>query len=95
MTHTSPLPRRSALASLILAASLLSACGGGGDDGGVKPVAGSVDVTTQVAPAAATDAAAATSYTSSLADTPASTGDTLDPVAVPDTLGTDDTAEPT
>lgn len=95
MTHPRPLSRPAALAAWIVAASLLTACGGGHDHDDAQPVASTPDVTSQVAPAAATDAAVATSYTRSLADTPASTGDTLDPVAVPDTLGIDDTAEPT
>lgn len=95
MTQRRQLPRIAALGSLLIAASVLSACGGGGDDHRAPPSAGTVDVTTQVTPAAATDSAAATSYTNALADTPPGTGDTLDPVAVPDTLGTDDTAEPT
>lgn len=95
MTHARALRRHTALSCLILTASLLTACGGGGDDHPAQPGSGNADVTTQVPAAAATDSAAATSYTSSLADTPPSTGDSLDPVAVPDTLGTDDTAEPT
>ena len=95
MTHPRALRRHTALSSLFLTASLLAACGGGGDDHPTTPGPGNADVTTQVPAAAATDSAAATSYTSSLADTPSSTGDSLDPVAVPDTLGSDDTAEPT
>lgn len=95
MTHPRALRRHTALSSLILTASLLVACGGGGDDHPTTPGSANADVTTQVPAAASTDATAATSYTNSLANTPPSTGDSLDPVAVPDTLGTDDTAEPT
>jgi hypothetical protein len=69
---------------------LLTACGGGRTD----PVA-VADVTAQVTPAAATHPATATAYTSALADTPTAKGDALEPVAVPDQLATDDTAEPT
>jgi len=77
-------------ASAVLGLSLLSACGGGGD----RPAQASADPTVQVAPAASTDAAVATSYTSSLASTPPATTDTLEPLPVPATLATDDTAEP-
>jgi|GEM_PF-2213969 len=76
-----------------LALGLLSACGGGGDN--VKPVTATVDVTTQVPAAAATEAAAATAYVTALSSQPSSTTDVLEPVAVPDMLATDDTAEPT
>jgi len=69
---------------------LLTACGGGRTD----PVA-AVDVTAQVTPAAATNPSTATAYTAALADTPTARSDTLEPVAVPDQLATDDTAEPT
>jgi len=76
-----------------LALGLLSACGGGGDN--VKPVTATVDVTTQVPAAAATEAAAATAYVTALSSQPSTTTDVLEPVAVPDMLATDDTAEPT
>lgn len=69
---------------------LLSACGGGGG----HSAQGNTDPTVQVAPAASTDAAVATSYTGSLAATPPATTDTLEPVPVPAALATDDTAEP-
>lgn len=77
----------------VLALGVLSACGGGGDN--VRPVAVAVDVTTQVPAAAATEAAAATSYVSALSEQPVAKTDVLEPVAVPDMLATDDTAEPT
>jgi hypothetical protein len=70
---------------------LLTACGGGRTD----PVATAPDVTEQVTPAAVSDPATATAYTAALADTPTGRSDTLEPVAVPDQLATDDTAEPT
>lgn len=77
----------------------LTACGGGGDnhrpaDTPAPPVS-EADVTTAVNPAAVRDASVATSYTSSLAATPESKGDGLEPVVVPDALATDDSAEPT
>ncbi len=76
----------------------LTACGGGGDnhrpaDAPPGPVA-EADVTTAVNPAAVRDAAVATSYTNSLASTPQSQGDGLEPVVVPDALAMDDSAEP-
>lgn len=76
-------------ASAVLGVMLLSACGGGGHSAQT-----STDPTVQVAPAASTDAAVATSYTSSLASTPPATTDTLEPLPVPASLATDDTAEP-
>lgn len=78
----------------IMLLSVVSACGGGGDNG-TKPVTATADVTAQVPTAAAVEAAAATSYVSALADQPPAKTDVLEPVAVPDTLATDDTAEPT
>lgn len=81
-------------ATAMLGCVLLTACGGGGDNG-VRPVTATADVTTQVPAAAATEAAAATSYVSALADQPPAKTDTLEPVAVPAALATDDTAEPT
>ncbi len=80
-------------ACAVLGVILLSACGGGGHDAQTGATA-SADPTVQVAPAAATDAAVATSYTSSLAATPPATTDTLEPLPVPASLATDDTAEP-
>lgn len=76
----------------VLALGLLSACGGGGDS--AKPVTATADVTAQVPTAATTQAEAATAYTSALASTPPSQTDALEPVAVPASLATDDTAEP-
>lgn len=76
------------------ALALLSACGGGGGDG-ARPVSATADVTAQVPAAAATEPNAATSYVAALADQPADKTEVLEPVAVPDALATDDTAEPT
>jgi hypothetical protein len=69
---------------------LMTACGGGRTDVVTAP-----DVTTTVAPEVATSPVTATSYTSALADTPTAKADTLEPVAVPAQMATDDTAEPT
>jgi len=79
-----------------LALGLLSACGGGGDhkQAAAEPTA-SVDVTTQVPAAAATEAAVATSYVAALSSEPEAKTDALEPVAVPDMLASDDTTEPT
>lgn len=79
-------------ASAVLGVLLLSACGGGG--GGGPSAQTSADPTVQVAPAATSDAAVATSYTGSLASTLPATTDTLEPLPVPAALATDDTAEP-
>jgi hypothetical protein len=79
--------------SLILtgcAALLLSACGGGGGGGNSTP-----PVTEAVPAAAATDSAAATQYLVDLTAVTPANSDTLEPVAaLPDTLASDDTAEP-
>lgn len=79
--------------SLILsgcAALLLSACGGGGGGGGSTP-----PVTEAVPAAAATDSVAATQYLVDLTAVTPTNSDTLEPVAaLPDTLASDDTAEP-
>lgn len=87
---------RTAIATLALLT--LAACGGGdggGGGGGQGDTAQATsDPTVAVAPAASTDAAVATSYTASLASTPPSTTDTLDPLPVPAQLATDDTGEP-
>jgi len=91
MKHIDILRRAPAWAPVALL--LLSACGGGGDN--AKPVTATVDVTTQVPAAAATEAAAATAYVTALSNQPAATTDVLEPVAVPAMLATDDTAEPT
>jgi hypothetical protein len=48
----------------------------------------------QVSPQASTNATAAASYVDALASTPTSTANSLEPVAVPAALATDDTAEP-
>lgn len=79
-------------AGAVLGVLLLSACGGGG--GGGPSAQASADPTVQVAPAVSSNAAVATSYTSSLASTPPATTDTLEPLPVPASLATDDTAEP-
>lgn len=68
------------------AAVLLTACGGGGSQGPT--------VTEFVPAAASTDSVAATNYVAALTAVPASTTDTLEPVAVPDTLASSDTDEP-
>ncbi len=78
--------------SAVAATLMLAACGGGGD--GAAPSVTAVDVTAQVAPEAVAQPSAATAYVNALASTPASTGDQLEPVAVPASLATDDTAEP-
>jgi hypothetical protein len=85
--------RRAHAFAPLLALGLLSACGGGGDS--VKPVTATADVTTSVPTAASAEAAAATSYVSSLSTQPEATTNSLEPVPVPDKLATDDTAEPT
>lgn len=86
--------------SFVLATGL-TACGGGGDNRPPASSAGAptvsdagADVTLMVTPAAATDATVATSYTSSLAATPDTKADALEPVVLPDALATDDSAEP-
>lgn len=98
--HTFTLTKRAQAMAAVLSFVLgtaLTACGGGGDkhpaDTPGAPVA-DADVTTAVTPAAATNPAVATSYTSSLAATPESKSDGLEPVVVPDALATDDGAEP-
>ncbi len=71
-----------------ITATLLSACGGGG--GGSSTPA----VTEAVPAAASSDFGVATTYVAELTAEPASTTDTLEPVAVPDSLASSDTAEP-
>ena len=78
------------LASLLTTA--LVACGGG-DDPNTSPAA-PADVTAQVPPAAATSPDIATMYVSDLSAVPTATSDALEPVAVPEVLASDDTAEP-
>jgi hypothetical protein len=82
------------LASLAGGALMLTACGGGGGGDGVQPMTTAVDPTVQVSPQASTNATAAASYVDALASTPTSTANSLEPVAVPAALATDDTAEP-
>ncbi|MDI1259546.1 hypothetical protein [Aquabacterium sp.] len=88
MTHPSKLVLAAALA---VTTTLLVACGGG-DDGPVTRAP--ADVTAQVPPAAATSPSVATSYVGELSAVPMATSDTLEPVAVPDMLASDDTGEP-
>lgn len=87
--QTMPFMKRLRAGGAVLGLLLLSACGGGGHGSQA-----SADPTVQVDPAAATNAAVATSYTGSLAATPPATADTLEPLPVPSALATDDTAEP-
>jgi hypothetical protein len=70
-----------------LAPVLLSACGGG--SGSNTPA-----VTAAVPAAASSDSGAATTYVAALAAVPATSTDALEPVTVPDTLASSDTAEP-
>ena len=71
------------------AAALMTACGGG-DDPVVVPA-----VTEAVPAAAATSPTAATQYVADLTATAPAQTDTLEPVStLPDSLATDDTAEP-
>lgn len=93
MTRTQLTHRVSWAASSLIGTLLLTACGGGGD--GIAPIVTPVDVTVQVAPEATVQPSSATVYVDALASTPASTGDQLEPVTVPASLATDDTAEPT
>ena len=69
--------------------TLLSACGGGGGGGSRGP-----GVTEAVPAAVSSDPVAATNYVSALAAVPANSSDTLEPVSVPDTLASSDSAEP-
>lgn len=75
------------LLAMGFAVAMLSACGGGG--GG-----GSTPVTEAVPSGASTSSTEATEYVAELSTEPESTTDTLEPVTVPDTLATDDSAEP-
>jgi hypothetical protein len=70
---------------------LMTACGGHND-----PVAVVVPPVTEAVPAeAATSPAVATQYVADLSAAPADTTDTLEPIAtLPDSLASDDTAEP-
>lgn len=85
--------RLALLATLSSLAWALSACGGGGHDPNDSN-ASSGNVTETVPANVSTDATAATVYTTDLADTTEAEGDTLEPVAVPDQLAADDSAEP-
>lgn len=72
------------------AAALTAACGGGSDTVVVVPA-----VTEAVPAEAATSPTAATQYVASLSAVPAEQTDNLEPIAsLPDSLATDDTAEP-
>lgn len=73
---------------MCLAPVLLSACGGGGG-GSNTPAA-----TAAVPAAASSDSGAATTYVAALVAVPATSTDALEPVTVPDTLASSDTAEP-
>lgn len=90
-----------AAALAVIGSALLAACGGGGHaDLAVSPApapgttTANADVTVSVPAEVATSATAATTYVAALSNQPASTTDTLDPVAVPDQMAQDDTAEP-
>jgi hypothetical protein len=78
------------LVLLVCASALMTACGGRSDAVVVTP-----PVTEAVPAEAATSASAATQYVAALSALPAEQTDTLEPVnPVPDSLATDDTAEP-
>lgn len=95
MNHLSKLFLATALTAM--ATTVLVACGGGSDGGdpNVPPTTAPADVTAQVPPAAATSPSVATAYVSDLSAVPTATSDVLEPVAVPEVLASDDTAEPT
>ncbi len=76
--------------ALVCASALITACGGGSDAVVMAPA-----VTEAVPAEAATSPAAATQYVAALSAVPAEQTDSLEPVnPVPDSLATDDTAEP-
>ena len=78
------------IVGIVWAVGALAGCGGGG---GGDPLAG--PVTVEVPAQTATSAAAATSYVAALATVSPADGDALEPIAkLPDSLATDDTAEP-
>jgi hypothetical protein len=75
---------------VICVAALMTACGGRSDAVVVAPA-----VTEAVPAEASTSASAATQYVATLSALPAEQTDNLEPVnPVPDSLATDDTAEP-
>jgi hypothetical protein len=97
---TKPKPTHmGALAALMGSMLLLVACGGGGSDAtpmvaAAEPVASAPDVTVSVPTEVATSAIVATNYVAALSSQPESITDVLEPVAVPDQVAQDDTAEP-
>ncbi len=75
---------------LVCASALTAACGGRSDAVVMTPA-----VTEAVPAEASTSASAATQYVAALSAVPAEQTDSLEPVnPVPDSLATDDTAEP-
>ena len=87
MKRTQQLVRAAVLG--IVTTTMLVACGGGDDDPPPK-----VAVTEAVPADAATSSSVATGYVAELSAVPASTTDTLEPVAVPEMLAQDDSGEP-
>ena len=78
------------LLALVGASALLAACGGRSDAVVITPA-----VTEAVPAEASSSASAATQYLAALSAVPAQQTDGLEPVnPVPDSLATDDTAEP-
>jgi hypothetical protein len=78
------------LVALACTSVLTAACGGRSDTVSMTP-----PVTVAVPAEASTSASAATQYVAELSALPADQTDTLEPVnPVPDSLATDDTAEP-
>jgi len=87
------------LVASLMGTLLLAACGGGGHDtpsaaAAPAPVTPVPEVTVAVPAEVATSATAATTYVASLSSQPAATTDSLEPVAVPEQVAQDDTAEP-